>query len=314
MNGKMDEVPQVTFRDALEGWFLRLAASGVVPARWFLPSLPAEQHRAARTGRLRIEVVSHCWGYSHLLAYQLSSLVLHCPERADVTMTVFHSPEDADTVALLAFFGNINVPGVAWNWRQLDKYSLFRRSIGRNLAARGTTCDWVWFTDCDVVFHAGCMDGLADALQGRRDSLVFPRTEHVSAVLEPGDELLSAGRGAPRLLDIDTAQFFAQQRDRATGPLQIAHGDVARACGYCADLDLYQRPWPRWAKAHEDRAFRWLLRSQGEPIDVPGVHRIRHVSKGRYQGSRLSNAVRTTTRRVQTRLREGEPGKPGADE
>jgi hypothetical protein len=306
----VSEVPQTTFRDAFEAWFLRIAASGVVPARWFLPSLPAEQDRAARTGRLSIEVVSHCWGYSHLLAYQLSSLVLHPPRRANVTMTVFHSPEDTETLALLAFFAAIDVPGVTWNWLQLDKYSLFRRSIGRNLAARATACDWVWFTDCDVVFHAGCMDGLADALQGRRDSLVFPRKEHVSAVLEPGDEMLTAGRGAPQLLAIDPSLFFAQQRDRATGPLQIAHGDVARACGYCADLRFYQKPWPRWAKAHEDRAFRWLLRTQGEPIDVPGVHRIRHVSKGRYQGSRLSNALRTRTRRMQTRLREGEPGKP----
>ena len=62
----------------------------------------------------------------------------------------------------------------------------------RALTIRNSKADWVWFTDCDVVFGAGCLDGLATALQGRRDTLVFPRVEHVSAVLEPGDPVLEA--------------------------------------------------------------------------------------------------------------------------
>lgn len=301
-------VPGPSLRDAVELWFLRLAAGGLVPARWFLPSLPAEQDLAARTGRISLEIVSHCWGYAHMLAYQLSSLVLHPPARLDVTMTVFYAVEDEDTAAMLEFFGARTVPGVTWNWRVLDKGRLFRRAIGRNLAARQTVCDWVWFTDCDVLFHAGCLDGLADALQGRRDALVFPREERISALLKPSDEMLNAARGAPRIVDIDVGRFTAQQRDRATGPLQITHGDIARACGYCANLRAYQQPSPGWAKAHEDRAFRWLLRTRGRPVDVPGVYRIRHLSKGRYRGGRLANLIRTTTRRIQARFREGAEG------
>ncbi|HUG98224.1 MAG TPA: glycosyltransferase family A protein [Gammaproteobacteria bacterium] len=301
-------VPGPGLRDAVELWFLRLAAGGLVPARWFLPSPPAEQDLAARTGRISLEIVSHCWGYAHMLAYQLSSLVLHPPARLDVTMTVFYAVEDEDTVALLEFFGTRTVPGVTWNWRVLDKGRLFRRAIGRNLAARETACDWVWFTDCDVLFHAGCLDGLASALQGRRDALVFPREEHISALLKPSDEMLNAARSAPRVVDIDVGRFTAQQRDRATGPLQITHGDIARACGYCANLRVYQQPSSGWAKAHEDRAFRWLLRTRGQPVDVPGVYRIRHLSKGRYRGGRLANLIRTTIRRIQARLREGANG------
>ena len=303
MNGSAP--PPTPLADKLALGFLRLAASGWVPARWFLPALPAESARAAATGRLEVEIVSHCWGYAHLLAYQLSSLALHPPQRTTVTMTVFYSEEDPDTAALLEFFGAKTIPGVTWNWQPLHKYRLFRRAIGRNLAARATRCDWVWFTDCDVVFHAGCLDGLGDALQGRRDALVFPREERVSAMLAPGDPMLEAGKGELRVVEIDTGRFFAQQRDRATGPLQVAHGDVARACGYCEQLAVYQKPVARWAKAHEDRAFRWLLRSSGEPVEVPGVHRIRHVSKGRYQGSRGSNFLRTLVRRIQLRFREG---------
>jgi hypothetical protein len=306
------DIPPTTFRDAAELWFLRLGAGGLLPARWFLPSLPTLEERAARTGRLSLEIVSHCWGYAHLLAYQLSSLVLYPPARLDVTMTVFHSREDTETVALLDFFGAMPVAGLHWNWQALDKGRLFRRAIGRNLAARATACDWVWFTDCDVVFHAGCLDGLAEALQGRRDPLVFPREEWRSELLEPSDEMLRAA-ATPRVVDIDVTRFAPWQRGRATGPLQITHGDVARGVGYCASLRLYQRPSRSWAKAHEDRAFRWLLRSQGVPIEVPGVYRIRHLSKGRYHGNPLSKFIRTSTRKIQSRFRDDDASRPTQD-
>lgn len=295
---------QTGLRDVAELWFLRIAAGGLVPARWFLASLPAEQHRAARTGVLDLEIVSHCWRYAQLLAYQLSSLVLYPPTRLAVTMTVFHAAADEDTVSLLRFFKTRQVPGITWNWQVMDEARLFRRAIGRNLAARATKSDWIWFTDCDVVFHRGCLDALAGALQGRRDALVFPREERCSRLLEPSDPMLNLARGKPQLVDIDPTRFSSQLRDRATGPLQIAHGDVARACGYCEGLRVYQKPSRFWTKAHEDRAYRWLLRTPGVPLDVPGVYRIRHVSKGRYQGSRLSNLIRTTIRKTQSRFRD----------
>lgn len=294
------EVPERGWRERLELWFFHFAAGGLIPARWYLPELPPPEQRAARSGRLRLEIVSHCWRYAHLLAYQLSSLVLYPPTRLDVTVTVFHAAEDEDTVALLAFFGALRVPGVNWNWRVLQRGHLYRRAIGRNLAARATRCDWIWFTDCDVVFHAGCLDGLAAALQGRRDALVFPRVEHCTGLLQPTDPLLQATRGPPRLVDIDRTRFSARQRDRATGPLQVTHGDVARACGYCEGLPVYQRPSRHWPKLREDRAFRWLLRSRGEPIDVPGVYRIQHLSKGRYRGNRLRIVLRSAIRRAQS--------------
>lgn len=297
--------PRETLGDRLALLFMRLAASGWAPARWFLRTLPPESGRKAAADRPRIEIVSHCWRYAHMQGYQLSSLVRHPPSRADVTMTVYYSVEDPATVALLEHFGAIQVPGVSWNWQAMDKYHLFRRAIGRNHAARNTQADWIWFTDCDVIFGAGCLDGLADAVQGRRDTLIFPRVEHCSAVLEPGDPVLEAGKGEPRLLNVDPAGFTPQQRDRATGPLQIAHGDVARACGYCEQLGVYQKPVAHWAKAHEDRAFRWLLRTQGEPVEVPAVYRIRHVSKGRYQQDSWTARLRTRIRRIQLRLREG---------
>lgn len=291
------QILKTTWRDAIELWFLRLAAGGLVPARWFLPSVPEQAQRSARSGFLSLEIVSHCWRYEHLLAYQLSSLLLYPPRRLAVTVTVFHAAEDAGTARLLADVGARRVPNVSWNWRVLDRGRLFRRGIGRNLAARATPCDWIWFTDCDLLFREGCLDALADALQGRRDALVFPREEAVSGLLEPGDPILERGRSGPLPVDIDPARFVREPRDRATGPLQITHGDIARACGYCEGLRVYQKPSPVWTKATEDRAFRWLLRTQGVPLDIPGVYRIRHASKGRYQEHHLSGRVRGAIRR-----------------
>lgn len=278
--------------------FLRVAATGYVPAGLFQRERPHPEMLAARTGHLDLEIVSHCWNYDFLLVYQLSSLVNHPPSRLDVRMTVFHAPEDVRTAALLSFFGSIQVPGVTWNWQPLKKEMLLRRSIGRNLAAKSTTADWAWFTDCDVIFHHGCLDALADALQGRRDPLVFPRCESVTSLLAHSDPMLGVSADGPQIVEIDPSRFAPRKLAQATGPLQITHGDAARAFGYCDALRVYQQPADQWRKCHEDRAFRWLLRTDGVAVDVPGVFRIRHASKGRYVGNRAVAFVRGSSRRI----------------
>lgn len=275
-------------------WWLRQAASGLWPARSYLPELPQVE---GKQGRLKIEIVSHCWNYSHLLIYQLSALVLHPPRDVDVILTVFYAAEDQDTAALLQAFSQRQIPGLRWNFQALPKESLFRRSIGRNQAALATEADWIWFTDCDLVCHEGCLDGLAATLQGRTEALVYPREERITALLAADDALLGQGQSTEPL-DIPATAFQAHQVTRATGPLQIVHGDVARACGYCAQIPTYQEPMPHFAKCHEDRAFRWLLRSDGVPIDVPAVYRIRHQEKGRYQG-KAQGQIRLQIRRLQ---------------
>ena len=309
------QIGQAADRKSPRGWIatvqtevqevlMRLAAAGLVPARIFLPSVPEPKDLPGHTGHLQLEIVSHSWRYHPLLAYQLSSLVNYPPSRVSVTMTVFYSPEDEGTAGTLDFFGRIAVPGVAWNWMPIEKERLFRRAIGRNLAARKTAADWIWFTDCDVVFHRGSLDALADALQGRRDRLVFPRTENCTSLLPPDDPLLTAAAEHPKVVDIDTARFTPREMEVAKGPMQIVHGDVARAVGYCEVIGVYQQPADRWRKAWEDRAFRWLLRTGGTAIDVPGIYRIRHASKGRYVERSLTGRVRGAIRRMESWMRE----------
>lgn len=272
--------------------FYRLATSGVVPRRLFAVDLPAPRRPAAEADParpLRLEIVSHCWRYAPVLTYQLSSLVLHPPREVEVQMTVFHSPEDAETVKLLEWIGGMAVPRVTWNWQPIAKTMLFRRGIGRNLAARATRADWIWFADCDVVFHEGALDSTGRVLRGRDDYLVFPRSHGVTPMLEHDDpvflEAATRNReGDLRLLDIRTDQFEREIRAKAVGAFQIVRGDVARAAGYCGSIRFYQEPVGRWQKTYEDRTFRWLLGTQGTSLNIPGIYRIRHVVKGRKTG------------------------------
>lgn len=297
-------VPQEKWTDPIEGRFLRLAAGGLIPAKWYLPNIPPVEARAAKSGNLDIEIVSHCWNYAHLLNHQLSSLVTFPPTKGSITMTVFYCPEDKNTSELLAFFSKVEVPNITWNWCELPRIALFRRTIGRNKAALETKADWVWFTDCDLMFREGCLDGLIDRLQNRQDALVYPKIERCTSLLTEEDPMLSFDTKNIEVQDIDTTQFTEIERTRATGPLQITHGDIARQCGYCKVLDYYLQPSNTWCKAYEDRAFRWLLRTQGTPLDIPNVYRIRHVVKGRYTGSSVNTSFRSRVRRITTWLKE----------
>ena len=89
-------------------------------------------------------------------------------------MTVFYSPEDTKTKALLDFFSEQVVPGVSWNWQPMPKQELFRRAIGRNRAALATKADWVWFTDCDLMFRDNCLDALAEVSAGAPRCIAVP--------------------------------------------------------------------------------------------------------------------------------------------
>ncbi len=288
----------MSLRDDIEQALVRIATTGLVPSRWFLkPPDPATVK--ARSGILDIEIVSHCWQYAHLLAYQLSSLVNFPPAKARLRMTVFHTLEDTRTRAMLDYFSGLAVPGVAWNWQALSPPELFRRAIGRNRVARSTKADWVWFTDCDIVFHRDCIDLLATELQARQDLLTYPKFERITPMLTEDDPVLAAERDRPRVVDIDTSQFtLAANPPKAKGAYHIVHGDAARHCGYCEQIPLYQRPAPRWAKTYEDSAFRWLLGTDGVGLEVPGVHRIRHIHKGRYGESKTAALVRGNIRRA----------------
>jgi hypothetical protein len=270
----------------------RLVFGRILPQSLLRNKIPAESQRKAVDGKFSLEIVSHCWGYANMLTYQLSSFINYPPTKLHLTATVFYSEEDTDTKAALHFFSQIKVPNVTWNFYPLSKGKLFRRGIGRNMAARSSTADWIWFTDCDIVFHKNCLDSLADSLQGEKGLLFFPEQEKITEMLEDDDPML-AKDAKTQVIDIQADQFSLYKRDKtrdkARGPFQIVHGDVARAIGYCEKLFMFQTESERWRKTYEDTAFRWLLGTNGEPKNIDGVFHIHHVTKGRYaQDSKLS--------------------------
>jgi hypothetical protein len=293
--------PLSPFKEKFFNLFYRAAVSGALPVSWFRDIDPATVDKAKKTGKLSLEIVSHCWRYGHFLNYQLSSLVNHRTDKFDITMTVFYVEGDDKVEPVLEYFGRMEVPGVTWNWQSLPKEQLFRRGIGRNLAAKNTKADWIWFTDADIIFHENCLDTLADLLQGRDDGLVHPRIGLGTSLLPDDHEFLEKGRAGPNLLEIPIEEFhpYGGPRPKAKGPHQITHGDIARACGYCDAIRYYQTPAARWMKTYEDRAFRWLIGTHGTPLDIPNVCQIRHIVKGRYKKDSWWTKVRKAVRKSQ---------------
>ncbi|MGJ8669223.1 MAG: glycosyltransferase family 2 protein [Oceanococcus sp.] len=283
--------------DQLRLLWYRLVSGSALPARWIHGDVLQDVEMQARSGRLHIEIVSHCWGYSHMMAYQLSSLLQYTPQNVDITMTMYYCKEDADTVRVLEFFAQQEIANIRWNWQALEKQQLFRRAIGREQASRASKADWIWFADCDLIFGQGCLDGLAAVLQGADDVLVFPGQEMISGLLADDHPMLAKDQ-EPRIKGIDPELFVLAPRARATGAFQIVHGDVARAIGYCGQLAYFMQPVDHWAKTYEDTAFRWLINNQGRAIEMQSLYRIRHQSKGRYRGRALGK-LRGEIRRAQ---------------
>ncbi len=275
----------------------KLAATGLLPGRWFRAGIPAESARKTHAQGITLEIVSHCWQYSHFLAYQLSSLALTPPQNHRVIMTVYYAKEDEKTAALLDFFSQKTVNNITWHWQAMPKEELFRRGIGRNRSALTSTADWLWFTDCDVIFKGDCIDTICDAIKGRREALLYPSHENITPMLAESDPMVQRG-AQPAIIDIEGDEFTQHPLTRATGPMQIVHGDVARAMGYCDRLSIYQKPTHRWRKCYEDILFRWLVGSEGVRLEVGGTYRIRHIFKGRYKKGSWFSRLRSRIRRA----------------
>ncbi len=276
----------------------RLVIKHIVPASLFREKIPDSSQRKAVDGHFNLEIVSHCWGYGNMLAYQLSSYVNYPPTKLSVTATVLYSEEDEKTTEVINFFKAIEVPNVTWNFQAITKEKLFRRSIGRNMAAKSTTADWIWYTDCDNIFHENCLDSVAEQLQGCREILVHPKCEYTTEMLLDDDPILRKD-SAPAVIEIERTKFTSTPLKKSTGPYQIVHGDVARAIGYCEKLKMFQTEETAWRKTYEDTAFKWLINSEGTPFEIENALRIRHVSKGRYTKDSNVSRVRSKIRRLQ---------------
>ena len=242
---------------------------------------------------MKLEIVSHCWHYSRPLIFQLSSLHLFPPAELSVIMTVLYCEDDSNTVEVLRYFSRLSPPSrVTLRPWALPSDRITRRMIGRNLAALATEADWVWFTDCDYTFRAGCLDSIGRWSPAADGRLFFPGSAHLSKSHAEGDSELSRVTQEASLVDVDPTKYVPKRFHRAIGGIQIVTGQVARRIGYCRHSRLLDVPSPSWAHNHDDIWFRRSLGTGGVSMDVPGLYRIRHSRRG---GPLLEGASLATT-------------------
>jgi hypothetical protein len=228
---------------------------------------------------MQLEIISHCWQYGRQLTHQLSSLLLFAPSTVNVVMTVVFASEDHSTKEVLDYFEAFEAPHIRWNWCCLTREKVFRRAFGRNQAALATTADWVWFADADMCFRSSCLDELAGQLRGQSTPLVYPRIIRISHSHEAGESALNRVATGPALIDIDPAEFVPWRYDRAIGGVQIVPGDIARSRGYLNGRRRLFKVPISFGGFSDDIAFRRSLGTDGSPINLDGVYRIRHLSR-----------------------------------
>jgi len=235
-----------------------------------------------------LEIVTHCWRYSRVLTYQLSSLVLH-PPTIDTIITVWHTDSDEPTAKVLKYFApRLSAVGVRLRRRNTDLCQLLNRNIGRNTTATETRADYVWFCDADYCFGPGCLDAIPHTFPAWA-VLCYPGkvTRHVNT--SEGDRLAYAAQRTdvwdiPYPQHYDIGSIFALQfPKKAIGGLQIVRGDTARQFGYCRDSANMQQPTTdeKWRPTTGDVRYRKSLGAgNGTPIDLPNLFRIRQSVAG----------------------------------
>lgn len=225
-----------------------------------------------------VEIITHCWNYSRLLTYQLSSILLYPPDTATL-VTVFATKTDTATVDTVRWFGKAGVNVKLW---LLPEAELKNRSIGRNLAARNTEAAVVWFTDADYLFGDGAINALGGGVGRKlyRPQLVKKQVAHAS-----GDAYI-ARVTEPKPYAINPLDFTPTRVKRAIGGVQIVSGETARRWGYLPTSKKHQAPYngEHFKQSISDRAYRKELAAGGVDTSgklfIPNVYRLRHSESG----------------------------------
>jgi len=243
-----------------------------------------------------IEIVSHCYAaqhkhYASALHYQLSSLYKYIEshdDRVELKATICCSFSDEMTDLVLQnwlgkppeYFG-FGVKTLCMSPEQLG-----RRAIGRNMAAKDSKADIVWFSDVDQVFANDIFHRLADMPwpeeDGKPASMIFPREIQIHRDHKTGDEVLEQGRSRlSTVVQIDPKLFIPKKYHRAIGGVQIVKGNFARQHGYLDGHRKWQKPRTDGkvlGDFHDDRAYRGFCVRHGPivPVDLQGLFRLRH--------------------------------------
>lgn len=227
---------------------------------------------------MKLEIVNHVHNYSRCLAYQLSSLILYPPKTVDLTYYLYHTTDDAETLAVIDYFR----PKMLCNFitRSQDIDVLRNRAAGRNEVAQSSKADWIWFTDTDHLFRHDCLDKLHEILDVRwgdppkEIDLCFP--QRVQVTHQPIGDALIAEMVQPMIRDVPEDAFWSYRMGVAIGGIQIATREVCNRVGYV--------PWMKDERAANwnfcsDKRFRYQVAIR-HSINLPNICRIRHGVRG----------------------------------
>lgn len=227
---------------------------------------------------MHLEVVTHCWRYEGYLAHQLASLIRNQPTRHELTVTVFTGETEA------AMLTSLCVPSTVRWWIQ-EPRNLCNRAIGRNMAAKATRADWVWFADCDYVVGRRWLDRVCDVLMQLEPRIViaYPRT--VARCGGPHGRYLAAEAvalaraGALTSLKFVAGDDFVSERCcRSSGGTMFVRGAVCRQRGYLDGNGAALAPvdTDQWQPPIQDPYFRQdvLKGSREATFKVRGLYRL----------------------------------------
>ena len=241
-----------------------------------------------------IELVSHCFSGDkvpiyHLLAQLQFGSLLRNPPSINTTISICYHPDDKLTTKIIDWFDyeRRGIETLFLNRIPLPKEKLFRRAIGRNIAAKHSLADVIWFTDIDYLFtdsstlrlaHHHCMNS--------KLNMVRPEVVNIHRSHGFGDVLIDRLKDEePYIPKLDPDHFMPEKYKRTIGGIQIVQREAIRKEGY-----LDNTKWTRLVST--SRGFRQCMcdipfRKQvgsSEAVDIPGVYRIRHSRCGRDGG------------------------------
>ncbi len=243
-----------------------------------------------------IELVTHSYSpdevpiYHRLLQLQLGSLLLHHPS-INTVMSICYTSEDKKTSSVVDWFQKEieKIPSIHLKKFILEKENLFRRAIGRNIAAKTSWADVIWFTDCDYLFNSASTLLLAHIHCLRSDkNIVYPQTVNTNTLHSLGDAYVEKMKDLPpHIVEINSDHFMRKNYRKAIGGIQITKGLYCREHGYLDNT--------KWVKPVDaSKGFRSckgdvpFRRGAGgsEGVDIPGVFRVRHSFCGRDGGAK----------------------------
>ena len=224
------------------------------------------------------EIVNHTYKYSRLLAYQLSLLAMN-HKGQELVYSVFFDPADKSTVECIKYFREWMPKNVLLRSFEMEVGLLRNRAIGRNICAKTTKADWVWFTDTDYCFNDRCWEMLTEAVKDTSADLVWPGIIRETD-WSTGQRLIESMKKW-EVKPVYTENTVDKRMSRAIGGVQIARGSVVRETGYCPH---YTGPSDDW-NFRSDISFRRNFK-RIKPISLWHAVRIRHEQKGYAQENR----------------------------